>query len=182
MGPRGLQAGPHACLPSSQGSIVSQVRRIRPSDPAGSGRKLELPDQLRYAQRPNPPRLQNIAPNCPKIARSRPKSRPASGISGVPAKPPDRIRHALQTEIEPCSSTTTCPPCHHLPATAATTCPPRHHLTATSSITRPTCHQLSATSSTTCPPRHPRQGLPVLGWRGLQAEPHIRPNAPLIHP
>ena len=84
-----------------QGSIFSRVRRIRQPDPAGSGRKLELPDRLRRARRPTAPRLQKIAPNCPKIAPNRPKSPPASGISGVPAKPPDRIRHALQTDIEP---------------------------------------------------------------------------------
>ena len=70
---------------------------------AGSGRKLELPDRLRRVRRPTAPRLQKIAPNCPKIAPNRPNSRPASGMSGVPAKPPDRIRHALQTEIEHCS-------------------------------------------------------------------------------
>jgi hypothetical protein len=86
-----------------QGSIFSRVRRIRQPDPAGSGRKLELPDRLRRARRPTAPRLQKIAPNCPKIVPNRPKSRPASGISGFPAKPPDRIRHAVQTEIEPWS-------------------------------------------------------------------------------
>jgi hypothetical protein len=42
-----------------------------------------------------------IASNCPKIVPNRPRSRQASGISDVPAKPPDRIRLALTPNSSP---------------------------------------------------------------------------------